>query len=73
MAPTHAKMHRGSDYLLTRRVSPVSLISVMTLTNRNETRALALPEAIGSVPVELIVGLLFLLVLLIGRAGTGAL
>lgn len=66
-------MHRGSDYLLTRRVSPVSLISVMTLTNRNETRALALPEAIGSVPVELIVGLLFLLVLLIGRAGTGAL
>lgn len=59
--------------MLTRRVSPVSLISVMTLTNRNETRALALPEAIGSVPVELIVGLLFLLVLLIGRAGTGAL
>ncbi|MBO6935623.1 MAG: hypothetical protein JJ863_11635 [Deltaproteobacteria bacterium] len=45
----------------------------MRLTHRNETRALAKPAAIESVDLELIVGLLLLLVLLIGRAGTGAL
>ncbi len=58
---------------MTRRVTPFSLSSVMRLTHRNETRALAKPAAIGSVDLELIVGLLLLLVLLIGRAGTGAL
>jgi len=45
----------------------------MRLTNRNGTRALARPAPTASVDIELIVGLLFLLVLLIGRAGTGAL
>jgi len=45
----------------------------MRLTHRDETRALAMPPAIRSIDLELIVGLLLLLVLLIGRAGTGAL
>lgn len=58
--------------MLTRRVRAVSLYSVMRLTNRNETRALAMPAANVSVDFELIVGLI-LLVLLIGRAGSGAL
>ncbi len=44
----------------------------MRLTNRNEARALALPATNDSASFELIVGLI-LLVLLIGRAGTGAL
>jgi hypothetical protein len=50
----------------------VSVTAVMRLTNRNETRALAMPATNVSVDFELIVGLI-LLVLLIGRAGTGAL
>ena len=59
--------------MLTRRVRAVSVSSVMRLTHRDETRALAMPPAIRSIDLELIVGLLLLLVLLIGRAGTGAL
>jgi len=57
---------------LTRRVRTVSLYPVMRLTDRNETRALAMPAPHVSVDFELIVGLI-LLVLLIGRAGSGAL
>ena len=45
----------------------------MTLTNRDEAHALAMPAAIPAGARELIVGLLLLLVLIIGRAGTGAL
>ena len=60
-------------FSLTRRANPLSVTSVMSLTHRDETPALVVPAADRSIDHELIVGLLLLVVLLIGRAGTGAL